>query len=199
VRYSQEHKRESRLRIVRAAAQRFRQLGFSGAGIDEVMRAAGLTAGAFYAHFESKQHLLAEALEHALAEPRLQLVAGLEGKTGAAWLGELVRRYLSRAHRDAVAEGCPVPALAGEVGRQGTLARQAFERELGKLLAEAAEACRSIDAPADEQLSSEDRALAVMALCAGGIMLARSVQDRGLSDRILRACRRFATPGMERS
>lgn len=184
MRYGSGHKQESRLRILAAAARRFRERGFASAGVDEVMRAAGLTAGAFYAHFASKQELVAQAFAHALEQSHRLLVGGLEDRQGTAWVAELVRRYLSRAHRDAIAEGCPLPALAAEVGRQDDGTRQVFEAYLRRLLEDIR--ARAPEVPGD-------RALALIALCVGGVTLSRSVTDRALADRILLACRRMAT------
>jgi TetR/AcrR family transcriptional regulator, transcriptional repressor for nem operon len=189
VRYASNHNERTRDRIVTAAARRFREKGFGGAGVDDVMASAGLTAGAFYGHFDSKEALLAEALAAGVPHTVERLTAGLETLDGVAWLREVVRRYLSRSHRKDVAEGCALPALTAEVARQGPRARKAFEAYLRGIV-------RALEgkAPGGPGLSPEDRMLATVALFAGGLMLARAVHDERLSDRILRACRRLAVP-----
>lgn len=189
VRYPPEHKRAARERILDAAARCFRSKGYVASGVDEVMKRAGLTAGAFYAHFESKEALLADVLGASLGVTRALLFSGLEDRQGSEWLAEVVRRYLSRTHRDAAGEGCSLPSLTVEVARQSDQAREVFESHLRTLVAEVADKI-----PAAPELSPEDRALATLALMAGGIVLARAVKDQTLSDRILRACRRLAVP-----
>jgi len=189
MRYGPEQRKTTRRRILAAAARKFREGGFAGAGVDAVMAEAGLTAGGFYAHFESKEALLAEALAAGPGHPGERLAAGLDGTAGAPFLREVVRRYLSRSHRDDVAGGCALPALAAEVARQGPEARAAFEGYLRRFVERLAPRV-----PGGPGLPPAERVLATAALAAGGIMLARAVADPGLSDRILRACRRLAVP-----
>lgn len=189
MRYPRGHKERTRRRILGAAARRFREKGFRGAGVDSVMRAAGLTAGGFYAHFDSKQRLLAEALAMAEAQVEGRLLAGIGDLAGVDWLREVVRRYLSRRHRDDTARGCVLPALAAEAPRLGNRAREALEAYLTRI-ADALEG-KAAGLPG---LPPRDRVLATIALCAGGLMLARAVRDEELSDRILLACRRLALP-----
>src|SRR5262245_13448064 len=116
------------------------------------MESAGLTAGAFYGHFDSKEALLADTLTAGVASTVERLTAGLETLDGVAWLREVVRRYLSRSHRKDVADGCALPALAAEVARQGRPARKAFDAYLRSVV-------RSLEAkaPSAPGLSPEDR------------------------------------------
>jgi TetR/AcrR family transcriptional repressor of nem operon len=153
------------------------------------MGAAGFTAGGFYAHFDSKSALLSEALRLSLASGRERLFSGIQDLDGAEWLGAVVGRYLSRSHRDDPGAGCPLPALAGEVSREGELPRKALEEYLRGLVADIA-----ARTPASPGLAPEDRVLATVALLTGALMLSRAVVDRPLSDRILSAARRFAVP-----
>jgi TetR/AcrR family transcriptional repressor of nem operon len=153
------------------------------------MKGAGLTAGGFYAHFDSKEALLAETLAAGSPQTAQRLSAGLDDVDGVAWMREVVRRYLNRTHRDGVAEGCALPALAADVARQGSRARSAFEGYLQGIV----DTLKG-KAPSAPGLDPEDRILATIALFAGGLMLARAVRDEALSDRILRACRRLAVP-----
>jgi len=188
MRYQPGHRAQTRARILAAAARCFREKGFVAASVDDVMAAAGLTAGAFYAHFASKEALIVETIGLALRESGERLFPGLDGLEGLPWLREFVRRYLSRAHRDEVAKGCALPTLTTAVARQGHAARKAFEEHLLELVES-----RAAKWPPSAGLETQDRALAVFALCAGGLMLARAVDDPALSDRILRACRSLAT------
>ncbi len=189
MRYSAGHRQRTRERILKAAARRFREKGFGGAGVDEVMESAGLTAGGFYAHFASKEALLAETLAAGSRPTAERLVAGLDEVQGVAWMREVVRRYLNRTHRDGVAEGCALPSLTAEVARQGPRTRGAFEAYVRGIV----EKLKG-KAPRGPGLDPEDRILATIALFAGGLMLARAVRDEALSDRILRACRSLAVP-----
>src|SRR5580700_8650326 len=99
MRYSLGHKEQTRAKILQAAGKVFRREGYHAAGVDKVMEEAGLTAGGFYAHFGSKEALLAEALAPAAAEAGVPRDKDLEGITGRAWAEAFVERYLSPSHR----------------------------------------------------------------------------------------------------
>lgn len=188
MRYRPDHKERTHSRIVEAASRLFKQRGYGGVGVDAVMKAVALTPGGFYAHFPSKEGLLAETLPLALQRMREWLLRGLAEERGLPWLREVVRRYLSRTHRDAVAEGCPMPALTPDVARAGALARETFEAHLRDLVDE-------FEARMPDTLGPpRDRALATIALFVGGVTLARAVKGPRLSGRILRACRLLAIP-----
>jgi TetR/AcrR family transcriptional repressor of nem operon len=187
MRYSRDQKPATRARILEAAGRVLLSRGLAGAGVHQVMSRAGLTHGGFYAHFGSKDALIAEALEAVLAERRAQLVAGLDEGPGADRPAQVVGRYLNRHHRDHPDQGCPLPALGGEMARADPELKECFERGLRALAADLA-----AEPAADSGASAQEHALATLALCAGGVMLSRAVSDAALSDRILRACRRFA-------
>lgn len=188
MRYAAGHKQRTHARIVETASRLFKEGGYVGVGVDVVMKAVGLTPGGFYAHFSSKEALLAETLTLALKRMKEWLLTGIEDREGLPWLREIVRRYLSRIHRDAVAGGCPMPALMADVSRSGDVARQTFETHLRQLVAEFEEKMpRTLG-------SAYDRALATIALFVGGVLLARAVKGPKFSGRILRACRLLAIP-----
>lgn len=178
MRFPKDQKAKTRTRILEAAAVVFRRQGLSG-GVDAVMREAGLTAGAFYAHFPSKDALFAAAVVHALRGSTLLNGPHLEGLSGAAWVAAVCERYLSPRHREDVGAGCPLPPLLPEVARGPAAAREGFEGEF-----RAAAGAIAGHLPGDG-----DAAFAVLALMVGGMALARGVADEGLSDRILAACR----------
>jgi TetR/AcrR family transcriptional repressor of nem operon len=189
MRYSSEHKRRTHARILDAAARVFRQRGYSGAGVDTVMEEAGLTPGGFYAHFASKEALLVETLQHALrtaGEHWAQLVGD---QKGMEWVQTFVRRYLSRTHCNAVPEGCPVPALISEISRSSPAAKQTFEVLLHEIVSFFEKRI-----PEEEEQTPADRAIAILALCFGGLALARAVDSPSFANQILRACREFAVP-----
>src|SRR5215213_8588007 len=116
MRYRQDHKQATRRRILEAAGRRFKQDGIDGSGVAALMTDAGLTNGAFYAHFESKDDLVANVVTDQLATQRAVLAALPEGR---AALEEFVRDYLAPQHRDDPSTGCPNAALLDEIGRCG--------------------------------------------------------------------------------
>ena len=177
------------MQILDAAGRVFRRTGYAGSGVDAVMGEAGLTHGGFYAHFESKEALFAETVARALGRTAELMGSGPDDREGVAWLRAAVRRYLSHPHLRAVEEGCALPALVSELGRAGDAPREAFEEGLLDLLADAGE-----KAPPGPGLDPQDRVLATVALCVGGLSLARAVKDPALSGRILAACRTLAVP-----
>lgn len=190
MRYSSTHREETFNRIVKAASQLFNERGYHGIGVDGIMKAVGLTAGGFYAHFRSKDALLAKALEASLSRFHGVLLAGLESASGASWSEQVIRRYLSRQHRDSVADGCALPSLASDVARGKASARKIFEDHFLKLIDEAVPKLAETSGDAEE---ARDRALAILAMMVGGVLLSRAVRSEELSDRILLASRVFAT------
>lgn len=182
----QERKQASHDAIVAAAARLFRERGIDGASVADVMSAAGLTHGGFYSHFEDKSALVAEALS-AATNHREGWIEPRPDMDEAAWLAWIARRYLNVRHRDDPADGCPFPPLASEIARDTVASRRVFESELRKS-ADRMAACLGDGA----ELGAQDKAYAVLALCVGGLMLSRAVDDAALSKRILRASRRLA-------
>ncbi len=185
---SLQRKEETRRRILDAAGRQFRAAGLNGAGVAEIMAAAGLTHGGFYAHFADKAALAAAALEAALEENRVVWLAGLGGLSQADAYRRIAGRYLSPAHRDNPAEGCAMAALASELARPGGSSLRAV------FTAAFAETLRALEPfmPAGERLRPRERALATAALALGGLLLARIVDDETLSNEVLLACRRAA-------
>jgi TetR/AcrR family transcriptional repressor of nem operon len=187
MRYSREHKQQTHERILAAAGKIFREQGYTGAGIDSIMDEAGLTPGGFYAHFASKEALLAETIGHALRQTHEHFLKDLEDKEGLDWLRTLADRYLSIRHRDAVAQGCALPTLISELARSGPEPKRAFEGFLRRFLKKFEQKLSTAEGQADT-----DRALATLAICVGGLVLARAVASPTLSKQILKACRTFA-------
>lgn len=175
-------KAASRHNILEAAGRRLRAEGMQGATIAAIMADAGLTHGAFYAHFDDKDDLLRAALVHALAHNRQKWAAGLRSETWAERLPNLAKRYLTAAHRDQPADGCALAALSSEAARGEAAFKQTYEQELLKTLTAV---CRREFDETDDAYA--DDALALVALMVGALTLSRAVVSADLSDRILAA------------
>jgi TetR/AcrR family transcriptional regulator, transcriptional repressor for nem operon len=188
-RYAPDHKGSTRSRILEAAGRLFRAEGYVASGVAKVMDATGLTVGGFYEHFDSKEALLSEVLCRSLDQTRNVLLAGLDDVTGQAFVREVARRYLSRSHRDAPADGCALPSLAAEVARQSDSTRELFEKHFNRMLDDFE---HHMPNRPQTGLTRRDRAVALAALLVGGLTFARAVRDPKLSDQILQACKRFA-------
>jgi TetR/AcrR family transcriptional repressor of nem operon len=187
-RYTREHKEQTRKRILDAASRAFRADGVAGVAIPRVMGEAGLTHGGFYAHFESKDALIAEAFTQAAHEARERVLPISEQAAPGEGLRAVIESYVSPRHRDRRAEGCPFPALAGEIAREAPAARHALNVALEGYLERLAGLMPG-DFDAEKRY---DRALALASGMVGAIMLARAVDDPALSDRLLAACREFS-------
>jgi AcrR family transcriptional regulator len=177
-RYTSEHKQETRRRIVATAGRRLKRDGIDGSGVATLMKDAGLTNGAFYAHFDSKDDLVAEAVGDQLQTLHASIVERTE--PGPAGLEQIIRWYLSAHHRDDPEDGCPNAALLDEIGRSAGTIRQAYTD--GVLVVIDGLAARM--APEDP-LSARVKALSLLGLMAGTLQLARALTDRQLSDQLL--------------
>ena len=178
VRYGKEHKQQTRQRIIETAGRRFKRDGIDGSGIATLMADAGLTNGAFYAHFASKNDLVATAVADQLAEQRASFSELAPGRAGVE---QYVRIYLSIQHRDNPDNGCPSAALLDEIRRCTDLTKQAYTD--GVLMVIDGIAARL--AP-DDPLSVRTKALSTYAMMAGTLQLSRALADRQLSDELLR-------------
>jgi TetR/AcrR family transcriptional repressor of nem operon len=177
VRYEKGHKDETRQRILDVAARQFRERGTSSAGLAGIMAEAGLTNGAFYIHFESKQDLIRAVLDDALAR-REQVWRKLEDADDG--LMAMIDDYLSARHRDNPGRGCPTAAMVAEVAREPAATRATFTERLATIITRMAAKVKGSSA----ELREAD-ALAIYALMVGSLQLARAVNDKRLSDKIL--------------
>ncbi|MFE3998642.1 TetR/AcrR family transcriptional regulator [Nocardioides sp. YIM B13467] len=178
-RYSPEHKEATRRRMIETAGRRFKSDGIDGSGIATLVADAGLTNGAFYGHFDSKDDLVASVVAQQLAD-QVAVVDALPA--GPASLDAYLREYLSPAHRDNLADGCPSAALLDEIGRCGESTRDAYT-EGARSMIEAIS--RHLDEGDAQQ--TDERAIGIFTLLVGSLQLARAVTDTDLSDRILAA------------
>jgi TetR/AcrR family transcriptional repressor of nem operon len=177
MRVTKEKAAENRERILTEAARLFRERGVSAVGMDALAEAAGMTHGSLYSQFGSKEHLATEALGRAFD-------ASAAKYDEVESLSAYVERYLSPRHRDTPGSGCAIATLGCEVPRQGNAMRQTFTEGLRRLM----DRLTRLLGPKARR-KCENEALAIAATLVGGMILARAVDDRELSDRILAACR----------
>lgn len=170
-------KEASHERIVNAAAKAIRRSGYDGTGVADIMKEAGLTHGAFYAHFESREAMLAEAADRAGAEANA-LAASIVGAVPSDQaLQALIQVYLSKEHLVNIETGCPNSALCSEMPRQSPEVRLAATRRIKEMVDLIAR-----QFPDWGQPSAHERALVTMATLVGTLVLARAVDDAALSD-----------------
>lgn len=167
---------------MKSAGAQFRAEGVKGATIPGIMKHAGLTVGGFYKHFASKSDLFCAMIEETL-QRTLDRLRALPGK-GREWRETAAAVYLSRAHRNNLEGGCPIPALAADIQREGREAQEAFESTLSALIDEIADRMDTGDAKCDRE-----RAWAYLATLTGGLTLSRAISDDALAAEVLRACR----------
>jgi TetR/AcrR family transcriptional repressor of nem operon len=172
--------------ILESAAQLLRAHGISGARVADVMKGAGLTVGGFYAHFQSKEALVDDALRRTAREMRERLFAGLDEKPREARAEVVLKRYLSPGHRDEVNSGCALPAVVGEVGTTAPEHREVLGEHVEAFAAEL-----QAYLPSSDEIPRRHLALALLALMYGGLSLARALRGTALSDEVIRACRTF--------
>jgi TetR/AcrR family transcriptional repressor of nem operon len=177
MRYEKGHKDATRQRIIEVASRQFREQGVAAVGLAGIMAEAGLTNGAFYAHFDSKENLVREVLSSAGFHNKLSKAeargAGLEGA---------IRDYLSPSHRDDPGRGCPTSALVAEIARHSEATRDAFTGKIDGVIELIAAAL-----PAGKAAGRRRKAVAIYGLMVGTLQIARAVNDRKLSDEILQS------------
>jgi AcrR family transcriptional regulator len=171
-RYGKEHKQATRRRIIEAAGRRLKRDGIDGSGVATLMADAGLTNGAFYAHFDSKEHLVSTTVADQLRKQRQTY--------SAQSLEEIVRGYLSIPHRDDIEGGCPSAALLDEIARSSDAVKRAYTDGQVAIIDDAAARL----APDDPQ-SARVRTLGVFALMVGTLQVSRALADRRLADDVL--------------
>ncbi|MCA1409096.1 TetR family transcriptional regulator [Ensifer sp. IC3342] len=179
MRYEKGHKETTRKRIIDVASRRFRKDGASATGLAGIMAEAGLTNGAFYAHFESKEALLREALVNTLAD---QSARSKQDCGGGRGIEGAIRGYLNKSHLERSEEGCPSAALLPEIGRQPQSTRKAYENSLLPYIKNLAE-----QLPETGTTASIRRATAIFSVMVGTLQIARAISDASLAEDILEA------------
>lgn len=185
--YPPEHKEETRQRILGIAARLFNRKGFTNVTIEEIMTEAGLTHGGFYRHFEGKDELYAEAVRqflHKKAKEGWQLKHAKPRESNQPFAKFVVDAYLSRDHLEDVDGSCPLIGLSSDVARSGQPVKAAYR--------EVAESMIRVFQTNLDGATAREHALVLLALCVGGMVLARATDDDSLADELRHAVRRHA-------
>ncbi len=183
MRYPPDHKQQARARIIEASGRAFRRHGLGGIGIDGLAREAGVTSGAFYGHFKSKDAAFAEIAVQGLKDLAAAIVE-LQAEHGDAWLEHFVDFYLGERRTCEMAESCGLQSLTPDVMRANAATREAYEGALQEVVEIVASGLRSV-----EPALRGRRALALLALLSGGVTIARSMASEEQSEEIAQALR----------
>jgi TetR/AcrR family transcriptional repressor of nem operon len=184
MRYSESHKRETRKKVLKAAAGMVRAKGPDGVGVAELMAEVGLTHGGFYAHFPNKEALVAEAVTEAFAQSRRRFDRLTETMDGPTALDAFIDSYVSAEHRANPQRGCPVAALASDLPRQAPAVRAAFDAGVNGMIERIAAWL-----PSGTAAERRGQAASMVAEMAGAVSLARAVSDDTLAGDLLAECR----------
>jgi len=172
------HREQVRQKIIQSALQLFNRHGFTAASIDDIMAGAGMTRGGFYSYFQSKSELYAEAISCFVTEKQ-EVIASSDNASDRAIM--LLRDYLSRQHFEEAETSCPLIGLPNDVSRSDQSVREAQEAAL-RMMVDTFERGMAPNAHSSRQV-----ALALTALCLGGMVLARAIEDRKLADELREA------------
>jgi TetR/AcrR family transcriptional repressor of nem operon len=172
---------ENRARVIDVASRLFREHGFDGVGLNELMKGAGLTQGGFYKQFESKQDLAAQACDRAMELGAEQWSRAATSKPDAPFMA-LIDFYLSPEHRDEVGDGCPLVALGSDAGRQGAEVKASFETGIRARL-------EVLDdyMPEGDRKSARAKSMVVLSTMVGALLLSRATDDDDLSNDFLKS------------
>jgi len=193
MRVSKQKAARNRKQILAAAARLFRENGIRATGVDSISQGAGLTHGAFYSQFESKEALAAEAIRLALCRSKRVWQRAAERQRRSDAFKSIVAGYLSREHRDSPGRGCVVAALGPSIARQPRRVREAFTREL-----EDAVDLLARLVPGNDHARRREDAIAAFACMTGALVLARAVADERFSSQILAAAAKRVIRGERR-
>lgn len=176
MRYKPGHREESRVRILSAMGRGFRKRGYEGIGVDGLAKEAGVTSGAFYGHFPSKEEAFKEAVIYGLKELH-EGVEHLQAEYGSRWIEVFIDFYLGTKRTCDLAEACALQALTSEVARSNEAIRTNYQTELMKVIDAVAKGLTQVTV--EEQ---RHRAWALLSLLSGGVTIARALADEALAD-----------------
>ena len=184
MRYSTEHKQQTHEKIVSEAAIAIREQGPDNVGIASLMARLGLTQGGFYAHFKSKNMLLAEATTHIFDERHEAFQKIIKEHGPADGLAQFIDRYLSKNHRDQREKGCPVVALNSDMARLPAVVKKRFEAGMQQTTQSLADVLEQLNKP-----RPYETAVSILAEMVGAMAIARTVSDQQLSEQVLEMTR----------
>jgi TetR/AcrR family transcriptional repressor of nem operon len=187
MRYNSEHKTKTRERLLEEAAAAIKLEGPERISIAAIMARAGLTHGGFYAHFGSKEELIAAAIERMFEIVDRAFLRRIEGLEPAEALAYFIYDYLSVRHFDSVSDGCPLPALSADVARLGIEIKAPFSHVFARLQEHLADLFRKLG---HQNAEAEELATSVYAEMVGAVSLARAIQDPDQAAKIRNQCRR---------
>jgi TetR/AcrR family transcriptional regulator, transcriptional repressor for nem operon len=184
MRYSETHKAETHEKLVKLAGRALREMGSDRFSVADLMGSAGLTHGGFYAHFKTKDALLAEALQGIFDESSKNLDRMTEGMPPRVALTSFIDGYVSPAHRDKAATGCPVVALNSGLSRQSRRFRAAFDAGVRRMVTDLASRIEAAGIAGGEKLAPF-----ILAAMVGTVIVSRAISDDNLSDALLASAR----------
>lgn len=183
MRYPPDHKERARARLIEASGRQFRQHGFGGIGVDGLAREAGVTSGAFYGHFKSKDDAFEAALKTGLDELEAA-IRGLQDARGACWLEAFVDLYLEQKRTCELGASCALQSLTPEVQRSDEATKTVFEERFDRIVAAIAQGLEGRDRPG--------RARALLAVLTGAVTLARACRSPKTGEQIAKGAKRAA-------
>jgi AcrR family transcriptional regulator len=186
--YPAGHSSEVRQRIVHSARRLFNRHGFDNVSLDRIMSGAGLTRGGFYSYFDSKSELYAEVLSCFFTDPEWKNCwEGVEVDLASSEVGpQVVRAYLSRQHFEDIENSCPMVALPTDVTRSSEGAKRAFETVFSAMVNVLERGI--LESETELQAERRNKAEAIAAMCIGGMVVARAMNDRTLADELREGC-----------
>ena len=184
MRYDAEHKERTRVRLLTEAAIMLREEGPHGLSVVTLMKRQGLTHGGFYAHFESKDDLIARAIDVMFDRNCERFLLRTRGLDGEAALSSYIAYYLSPAHVNKPGQGCPIPAIAMDVARMEPLARKHFEQGVGRLATLVAKPFERLGYASE---AAQTEALTLLSELSGAVIMARGVKTTAMSRQICTA------------
>ncbi|MGX9144799.1 TetR/AcrR family transcriptional regulator [Mesorhizobium sp. 128a] len=181
MRVSRSQAEQNRQTVIDVASRLFREHGFDGIGLKDLMKGAGLTQGAFYKQFDSKEDLAAQASRRAMEHATRRWSAAVAAKPEDP-LGAVIDLYLSKGHREERMDGCPVAALGSDAARQGNEVKASFEAGIGEYLGMLGPWIGEADGEAPS-----GKAMAILSTMVGAVLLSRAVNDPDLAQAFLDA------------
>lgn len=178
MRYTPAHKKEAHQKIVQAAGALAKKDGFGTTGVDGLMQASGMTSGAFYKHFQSKEQLLEDIV---VTEIKRSIGLFFSEGDGTDELLQATQKYLSRTHVNNPDKGCVLPALSAEVARASSSVKESFEHELLTMMSQL-----------NARVNNPVKTQALLAMMVGGVLLARAMNTKAAQTAMLTACQKAA-------